>query len=87
MFRRRPAREARDGEVEPAPKKVDRARLADEAPPELLADRVGPQQNTPESMRVRGIVRRVPAIVLKADRVEIAAGMFFREIKVQTRML
>src|SRR5258708_18780840 len=42
-----PAGKARDGEIEAAPEKGHRTRLADEAPPELLADLVRGEQRAP----------------------------------------
>src|SRR5579864_3839391 len=69
--RRPAARKARHGQIEAAPEEMDRTRLADEPPPKLLEDGVGPQQDAPESMRVRRIVRGVPGVLFKANRVRV----------------
>src|SRR6516225_10212681 len=67
--RSRPSRETGHSEVEAAPKEMNRARLAQKASAKKLKDAIGLDQRAPKVMGGDGVIRRVGAVLRKADRV------------------
>lgn len=63
MTRRRPSREAGDGNVEAAAEEMDRTRLAKKATPKFLQYPVHLHERAPEAIRRCGIVMRMDAVL------------------------
>src|ERR1043166_3727315 len=63
--------ETSDGEVEPAPPEMNRARLPDETRPEIIHDRRAARHDAPPDARGVGVVRFVHGVFCEADRREV----------------
>src|SRR5208282_579269 len=63
------ARKPRDRKVKTSPEEVHRAAFANESRPELAEDGVHRQQNPPESLNRRRIVRAMRVILVEGNRI------------------
>src|SRR4051812_41725715 len=62
-----PARKARDGEIEAAPKEMHGAALADKPGAKLFEDAVDSYQNSPKAMHVLRVIRAVDTVLVETD--------------------
>jgi len=85
MLGRRPAREARHGQIEAAPEEVHGATLADEPSPKLFEDSVCLHQDSPEPVGIFPIVRGVGLVTVEGDGVRNFVGPRV-EIHMQTEL-
>src|ERR1017187_3862268 len=74
MARRAPARKARHRKIETAPEEMHRAGLAEEGGAELFEHPVGIDKNLQKAPHRVGVVRGMPVVLRKSDRLRQFVG-------------